>query len=211
MSTGLTQSTTAYVGDRIADFISDDEANQFFYHYVADMATHMPAVIFPSDMKAEDVRSTRPVTFLSIMVAGSVGLMSVEKQDRLAALLLGIFADSIVRNGEKSLDLVQALLVATIWYRPPKKYEQMNFYQLGHMAAIMAIEMGMGKRSYASKASRVQPGAEQMRMPRFLFNSESLEAGRTWLGCYFNCTQYVSPILVNCTVLWSLLTAIVLQ
>lgn len=183
------RSTSTYLSSKISDIISDDGAAQTFQRYVMEMAVHMPAVVFPPRTTAEEVRANRPVSFLSILVAGSLGLTPLETQEKLAALLLDVLADSIVRNGEKSLDLIQALLVATIWYRPPKHYEQMNFYQLGHIAAVMAIDMGMGKRSYTSKTMRVQPGPEQMRMPNFMFNSESVEARRTWLVCYFNCTK----------------------
>jgi len=152
------------------------------------MAYHLPAVVFSPGLPAGEVRTKKPILFLAILVAASVGVTNMEMQQNLCEVLMGAFADRIIRNGEKSLELIQSLMISTIWYRPPKRYEQMNFYQLTHMAAVMAIDVGMGKRTNPSKTWHMK-SAEAGRRQKLMLNSDTVEARRTWLGCYFLCAK----------------------
>ena len=185
------QHIPAFVERRISEIMDRQTASKIFYRYLSDMAFHLPVVVFPSGTTADEVRSSKPILFLSILVAASVGMTDLKKQHDLAQVLMGAFADRVIRFGDKSLCLIQALLVATIWYRPPKRYEQMNFYQLSHIAAVMAIDIGMGKKLNASKHKRMHTGGEHALGNQYLANTDSVEARRTWLGCYFQCAQYV--------------------
>ena len=155
------------------------------------MAIHLPAVMFSSETTAEEVRKETPILFLSILVAASVGMTGLKMQQELAQVLLGAFADRVIRHTEKSIPLIQALLVATIWYRPPTRYDQMNFYQLTHIAAVMAIDIGMGKKLPPSRRKQMREGNELYLASHYrtTADTDSVEARRTWLGCYFLCAK----------------------
>ena len=188
--TETTEHIASTVSDKIDEIIDERTATRFFDRYVAEMAVHMPAVVFPPTMTAHMLRKTRPILFLSILVAASVGMIRVETQEELNALLMETLSKCVIRYGGKSLELIQSLIVAVLWYRPPKRYEQMNFYQLTHIAAIMAVDIGMGKRINVPKASRPTTSSEQTtRMPKYMLNSSTVEARRTWLGTYFMCSK----------------------
>lgn len=176
------------------DSIVDQEtAARIFDRYVAEMAQHLPAVMFESGTTANEIRSKRPILFLAILDTASVGMLDMDMQLRLNEMLLDVYANSILRNGEKSLDLIQALMVSTIWYRPPKRYEQMNVYMLTHISALMALDFGMGRKLNASRSARVATNVGQAQTPKSFLRSDSVEARRTWLGCYFVCMKYVLP------------------
>lgn len=163
-------------------------AGRVFDRYVTDMAPHLPAIVFDPGTVAATVRLQKPILFLSILVAASKGLLDLDVQEQLATLQLDIFADGIIRNGTKSLEIVQAMLLSTIWYRPPKRYDQMNFYQLTHIAAVMAIDIGLGKR--LKKTWRTMgPAFSDGRTSRSMFLTDTVEVRRTWLGCYFQCAK----------------------
>ena len=179
------QKLASNIGRKIETVIDDRTANQIFDRYVVEMAPHMPAVVFTPQTTAHQIRTTKPILFLSIIVAASVGMMPLEPQEELTDLLMDTLANSVMRLGGKSLELVQALLISVAWYRPPKRYEQMNFYQLTHIAATMAIDVGMGKCTPGPKTGRPPTGSEQSRIPKYLMHPGTLEARRTWLGCYF--------------------------
>ncbi|KAJ2966087.1 hypothetical protein NUW58_g10751 [Xylaria curta] len=104
----------------------------------------------------------------------------------LARELMQVFADKIVIQGEKSLELVQALMISVIWYCPPEHFEQLKFYQLVHMAAVMAIDIGLGKRKTSSK-SRLVPYTWRDHPFRKnpLPDPMTIESRRTWLAVYF--------------------------
>lgn len=188
-SVGNDSTPTSGLIDKQIDAIVDRAtATKIFNHYVTNMAEHLPAVVFESGTTAADVRAQKPFLFLTILVAASVGMADLKMQHNLSHMALGVFADAIIRHGEKSLELVQALMVSAIWYRPPKRYEQMNFYQLTHIAAIMAIEIGMGKKLSPSKTWRMQSN-DNARAQKHIQASDTVEARRTWLGCYFLCAK----------------------
>ena len=177
------------INKQVEEAVDETTANRIFDRYVEEMTVHMPAVVFPPRTTACDVRSSKPIVFLAILVAASVGMAPLNLQHYLTRLLLRSLADFIIRMGEKSMDLIQALLIATIWYRPPKRYEHMNFYQLSHIAVVMAVDIGLGKRVTASKTLQMQATKNQNRSFKHLLISDSVEARRTWLGCYFMCAK----------------------
>lgn len=174
---------------QISDAIDQPTAAYLFDVYVTHLAKYMPAVVFSSDTKASDIRSSKPILFLAILVAASVGIIPMDVQAKLAHILMGSLADSVIRKGEKSIAIIQALVIHVIWYRPPKRYDHMNFYQLTHIAAIMAIDIGLGKRMPAAKSSQMQAVKKRGRTSKLAPGSDPLEPWRTWVGCYWLCAK----------------------
>jgi len=166
--------------------VTADMAAKMFDCYVEKMAPHMPAVVFPSGTSASEVRKTKPTLFLAILSASS-GSNFPELQRALTKEVMGIYAERIICNGEKTLELIQALQISSLWYFPPEHFEELKFYQLIHIAAVMAIDIGMGKRSRSqkSKAAGLWRDHPWRRIP--YPDPESVEARRAWLGCYFMC------------------------
>lgn len=166
--------------------VTADMAAKMFDCYVEKMAPHMPAVVFPSGTTAAEVRKTKPTLFLAILSASS-GSNFPELQRALTKEVMGIYAERIICNGEKTLELIQALQISSLWYFPPEHFEELKFYQLIHIAAVMAIDIGMGKRSKSqkSKAAGLWRDHPWRRTP--YPDPESVEARRAWLGCYFLC------------------------
>ncbi|KAI9724249.1 MAG: hypothetical protein M1828_003673 [Chrysothrix sp. TS-e1954] len=186
------QTIPALVDESISEVIDQRTASAIFDRYRQDMAIHLPTVVFSDEITAEEVRKETPILFLSILVAASVGMTGLKMQQELAQILLGALADRVIRHTEKSIPLIQAILVATIWYRPPTRYSQMNFYQLTHIAAVMAIDIGMGKKLHPSKKKQMQENVNDGSLNaqyRSTTDTDSLEARRTWLGCYFLCAN----------------------
>ncbi|KAI9787848.1 MAG: hypothetical protein M1816_007415 [Peltula sp. TS41687] len=171
--------------------LSSELAISFFDRYVNVMAPQFPAVIFPPGTKAAEIRKTKPTLFLAILSVGS-GTSHPDVQKVLTKEIMRVLADRVIYNGEKTVEIIQALHVVTIWYWPPEYYDELKFYQLIHIAALMAIDLGMGKRSKSHKAKHAGHAGQGFmreypwrRSP--LPNPESAESRRTWLTCYFLC------------------------
>ncbi|RYP23295.1 hypothetical protein DL765_001204 [Monosporascus sp. GIB2] len=161
-----------------------DQAEALFLRYTKEMAVHLPAVVFPASMTAAQLRRTTPYLFLGIMTAASSEMPQVQRQ--LANELVHLIADRVVIRGEKSLELVQLLQLSVIWYYPPEHFEELKFYQFVHMAAVMAIDIGLGRKKGMSK-SRVIPSAWRnypFKRPPYP-DPTSIEARRAWLSSYF--------------------------
>jgi hypothetical protein len=157
-----------------------------FNLFVERMSPHMPAIAFTPGTTAADVRKSKPTLFLAILSASS-GMTEPALQRVLTKEVMSIYADRIICNGEKTLELIQALQVSALWYWPPEHFEELKFYQLIHIAAVMAIDIGMGKKSKSSanKPSGLWRDHAWRRTP--YPDPESIEARRAWLSCYFLC------------------------
>ncbi|KXT05266.1 hypothetical protein AC578_8351 [Pseudocercospora eumusae] len=184
--------------NRINSLVNPDLGVSIFNRYVTKMSPHMPAVVFPQGTTAEQVWKEKPILYVCILSAGSSGILHPDTCKQLSRETIQAIADCVVCSGAKSLELIQAMQVIALWYKPPEKPEQTNFYQIMHMAAVMAIDIGLGKRFNASKARRgfggphsdYAPGTHLM-LP---INSDTIEARRAWLGCYYLCAS-VSMVL----------------
>ncbi|KAL3424857.1 hypothetical protein PVAG01_04138 [Phlyctema vagabunda] len=168
------------------DIITAETATHMFNHYVERMAPHMPVVIFPPGTTAAEIRKSKPTLFLAILSASS-GLNHPEVQRMLTKEVMSIYANRIICNGEKTLELIQALHISTLWYWPPEHYEELKFYQLIHIAAVMAIDIGMGKRSKITKTKNAGLFRDTPWRRTPYPDPETIEARRAWLGCYWLC------------------------
>lgn len=163
-------------------------AAEIFEHYTQKMATHMPLVVFPPDTPAGAIRKHKPALFLAILSVASCQ-DHPDIQRTLAKEIMRSFADRIVYKGEKSLELIQALQVLTIWYWPEENRDAQT-YQLIHMAAVMAIDLGLGRRAKTGREPYHALWKDYPRMKSAGHMWDTAESRRAWLGCYLLCAKY---------------------
>lgn len=153
-------------------------AEELFAHYTQNMVPHMPVVVFPNNTTCDLLRKTAPILFLAVMTVAS-GQDYPHIQATLNAEIMAIFGDRFFVKGEKSLEIVQALQVVTIWYWPDPNGNSKH-YQFIHNATVMAMELGIDRIPRSMKGQPFQ-------LPRSAppeFNTETSECRRAWLGCY---------------------------
>jgi hypothetical protein len=192
----------AYINGLLDDLMTPETAERIFLRYVNEICPHFPAVPLAPGTTARELREKKPLLFLSILAGSSHGaveqLVSQEVQQALTNLLKDQFADIIWRNGEKSLEIVQALQVGVLWYRPPQHFEQHNFYMMVNCAAVMALDLGLGRRNTPT-VMKLAVGPFKRCHP----NSSSVESRRTFLVCYYLCISITMvlrrPILLRWT------------
>jgi hypothetical protein len=202
----LAPSTLAAEHSDIIDrgILTMERASQLFARYNDHMVQHLPAVVFPPGVTAAEIRKNKPILFLSIMSASSSE--DPVTQRTLVRELMQIFADKVIVTGEKTLELVQALQVAVIWYWPPEHFEELKFYQLVHIGVVMGIDIGLGRKKQSSRLRRHLPST--WRDHPFKKHPPpdpmSIEARRAWLVCYFLSSNTAMalhrPILLRWTI-----------
>ncbi|KAI9372113.1 hypothetical protein BJX61DRAFT_542997 [Aspergillus egyptiacus] len=177
--------------------VSPDVALDAFTRYVEAMSGHIPMVVFPPGTQMSEVRKYRPVLFHAI-IAVAVGPFLPSAQGPLLQELYKTISERVIVRGEKSLDLVQALLVSCIFYTPPENFEEIKFYQLAQLAVNVGMDIGLYRKS--SKAKPFNLMKEVVKHPPST-DPDSPEARRAWLGCYYVSVQTSSalrrPILVR--------------
>ena len=121
----------------------------------------------------------------------------------LTVELLQLFASRAVLGGEKSLEFVQAMLVTAVWYNPTEAFDQLKFYQYIHMAATIALDIGLGSKptidSNTCETPRNSTGASsesEIQMTHDVAaglaeeqpDIATIDARRTILVCYLICS-----------------------
>lgn len=187
--------------------ISMATARQLFETYRTQLCPHYPIVPIPESMTADQLRRDKPTLFLSIIAAAAT-TQNTELSAMLDQEILHTYATKSLVHSEKSLELVQALLVSAVWYHPPNKFGQLKYYEYIHMATSMALDIGIGTRP-TSKRSRFGSGEQQLQVrkpgvhpledtanpdlsltPRSRDHSPdttNLESRRTFLACFIVC------------------------
>lgn len=163
-----------------------ETAYGLYRHYTEQMAPHMPIVVFSPDTSPETIRIRSPILFLAILSVAS-GQDYPDLQATLTKDIMRILADRVFLHGEKSLELVQALQVVTIWYWPEPNGDS-KYYQFIHMTAVMAIDLGMHRRQ-PSLIVRKEQILDLPKPKSYLSDPDTTECRRAWLGCYLLCSR----------------------
>ena len=168
--------------------ISPADAEELFNRWINHYMAEYPLVVFPAGTLSDDIRISRPTLFLAIIAAAS----GSSEQNLFRALnveLLREFAEKIVICSLKDLELVQAMLVMAAWYFPPDRFEELKHYQYIHMAATMAMDIGLGEVLSTSGPSTDRPRALSHGSPASIVEADAVEVERyrTILSCYLLC------------------------
>lgn len=146
-----------------------DTAAAMFNHYESTLKPFFPILAFPSYVTASDVRAARPMVFLAIIAVTSAAIRPDLQQDLITELSRRL-SERVLFMGEKSLELVQAMLIYTAYYVRSRFAKDLAFNQYIHSAVVMCLDLGMGKR-YPIKVNRNKV--------------EEAEVRRTWMACYY--------------------------
>ena len=180
--------------------LSMHKASLLYARYTLELVQYFPTVILPEGCDASDIRRKKPTLFLAVIAAAS-GSADAELNVMLNKEILQVYADQILIKGEKSLELIQSMLITIAWYCPPDNFEELRFYQYIHMAATMALDLGIEnkmRRPLSSSHPSVVGSVEGLRWEssREYMNKPPLDSGllgsrRTILSCYLNCSRSV--------------------
>jgi hypothetical protein len=166
--------------------ISMELATKLFRTYMTELVPHYPTVVFSPSVSAAEIRDTKPTLFLAIIAAAS-GKSDSHLYSILNSEVISAYAQRIVIGSQKSLELVQAMIVTSVWYYPPGKFTQLKFYEYIHMAATMAMDIGLGSNPKTLRR-RWEPPISEDTMHG---NYDEIEKRRTFLACYLMTTGQV--------------------
>ena len=160
--------------------ISLELADELVAIFIHELTEFCPAVVLPPETTASDLRRSKPVLFLSVIAAAS---MSVDAS--VAAILnrelVRLYAERFFIQGEKSLELVQALILMVAFYHPPDSPLKLQHYQYIHIAATMALEIGLASKRRVSSRSGSRGRESEHGV---LYDEHMAEQARAILWCY---------------------------
>ncbi|KAA8648582.1 hypothetical protein EYZ11_006723 [Aspergillus tanneri] len=165
-------------GEDVVDrgVITLEYANELVAFFIRDLTAFAPIVALPPDTTAAQLRRSKPVLFLSVIAAAALsvdeGLATVLNHE-----MVRLYAERFFMNGDKSLELVQALLLMIIFYYPPDSPSKLQHYQYTHIAATMALEIGLASKRKVSER-------ENRKHNKRGYDHHMAEQARIILGCY---------------------------
>nr|OQO19832.1 hypothetical protein B0A51_13522 [Rachicladosporium sp. CCFEE 5018] len=199
-SDGTVQDQRADIVDR--GIISMATARHLLLRYRTDLYPHFPVVHIPPSSSAEELRTIKPTLFLAIMAAAS-GVDNADLATKLDREVLQEYARRTVVNSEKTVELVQSLIISAVWYQPPSRFVQLKYYEYIHMASAMAMDIGICTRPSHTKRNRfpaesvgnVHPTEDaanpdlsmSSRPTQNQLSSDSIECRRIFVACYGIC------------------------
>lgn len=149
--------------------LSPETSDRLFDSYKNELVQHYPVVILPKHLSPDQIRKSKPILFQAIVTAAACQLEPALFGD-LFSEIVKVYAERIFIYGEKSLGPIQSLLLTSIWYCPPNGRcgpQNLHFSQYIHMAATMAMDLGIG-----------------------LAVDMSVDECRALLACYLTCARY---------------------
>ena len=198
------QGADAYAQDAWSDVqngnapLSPTMATEFFATYNTELVNHFPAVVFSDGTTVESVARDKPTLFLAVM-AVSARKCHPELAVILTDQMLQSYTARAFLQSEKSLELVQAMMVTAIWYCPPEGStgrDKHKFYEYIHMTATMALDLapdaGPNRRDTSSAATPVSTNSpnETIISAGGVDNSPGRyahEIKRALVSCYVTC------------------------
>lgn len=172
------------------DFPYPDELLSFFQ---SQLTQYFPFVVIPSSTTAEALRQQKPFLYDAIMLVASK--QRVASQREAGDKLLAYLGDHLLLRGEKSLDLLQGLLVYLAWGNH-------QFHNSAQMSALLQLAIALVAELDLGKTPRKIPDPKKSLVhamglvsspPPKAVNTHTSDEMRAFVGCF-----YLSSIFSQC-------------
>lgn len=165
------------------------EAEVLLDRYQRLMASAMPFVIIPPTVTAQQLYAEKPTLLHSIVVVAS--WHDITAQQTNVKRLLRNLSERIMIHCEKSVDILQAILVFVGWYHPHMFWSQ-QCTNLLHLGIAMLIDLGFDKsreqchdlKKAAAHAGNRPPPGERTTNPE----EDRILAGLFYLTSTLSCS-----------------------
>ncbi|MCJ1286875.1 hypothetical protein MMC26_006221 [Xylographa opegraphella] len=168
--------------------LSPEQANSLLHIFQTQMAEHFPFVVIPAGTTAQAIRRDKPFLYqMIILSASSRNLWEPKACRRLVMEYLGLH---LLVCEEKSLDLLQGLLVYISWGNYHFFIEG-QLTNLLHLAVALMTDLGLNRPPHrpnpkhrsmideAKAAMKIAPG------PAPKSQTQGLAEHRAFAGCYY--------------------------
>jgi hypothetical protein len=134
------------------------------------MVDFFPFVILPKDCSCQELTLHRPILMFAVLTVASYESTSL--QQTLSREFRKVAMAKIL-NGEKSLDLLQGILVFIAWHHHYMDAQAVSIPMLLQLCVGVASDLGLDRISTT------------VRSPLHREDSRDREAKRAYLGCYY--------------------------
>ncbi|KAE9379981.1 hypothetical protein N431DRAFT_552242 [Stipitochalara longipes BDJ] len=183
-SPGQSNSTLA-----IDHVVSRALQKQILHKYRTEVEQAFP---FPVRKDYETLREEHPLLLQSVIFVASPSMVSAAVHDELTSIVMKLLAPEEIAKAEKSIELVQAILIASYWFKPPRNQVHIAIDRLVNVAIATATETGIATSESALSAASEQIGDHIC----------SSDAWRTWILCYLHSSSLGTCIRIRPKIPW---------
>jgi hypothetical protein len=185
-ATSAIPSTPSHDSTAHQPFVASREQADLFDHYRNNMAPHFPFVQISDDYMASDVVRAKP--FLAAAIAVVADYQSLRSQRAKQRQLLQTLTQRMFLHSEKSLDLLQGILVLCSWYHF-FMFDTPQLSNLLNLASALCVDMGLNRFQHVKDWSGVVKFARTVVTgsfdPSANAGTRNLDEMRAYLGVYF--------------------------
>lgn len=125
---------------------SESEYRLHLYRTKMNQKFKLPFVNIPSDISAEQLRSSQPILFSVIMSVVSLILSKDQSTTKLTMqldnLALGLISHQVMRLGNKSIELLKSLLILCMWYNFPELSHKTRYHFFNYVCCCLIRDLG---------------------------------------------------------------------
>ncbi|KAM3542883.1 hypothetical protein ARSEF1564_004199, partial [Beauveria bassiana] len=104
------------------------------------MLTYCPVILLPADVTVQDLARTRPFVLLAILAAAA-GARSLQGHSLYDDEFRRVFALKLVAGGERSVELLQGILIYCLWYPFHLRPRVKQVFQYTRMAGDLVHDL----------------------------------------------------------------------
>ncbi|KAL2864769.1 uncharacterized protein BJX67DRAFT_360252 [Aspergillus lucknowensis] len=157
----------------------DEEARSLLDTFRTEMTPYFPFIAIPLSTTVAELQRMKPFLLSTIIMVACVS--DADRQLAMARKIREYVGASIITNGEKSVDLLQGLLVCLAWYHFQLELgSQINNFL--HLAWAMVVDLGLNGKP--SSIATVHPDGV-WKDPAEQSLHRTLDERRVYLGCFY--------------------------
>ncbi|GAB7338441.1 hypothetical protein MBLNU457_4729t1 [Dothideomycetes sp. NU457] len=121
-----------------------EKARSIFAIFQKHLLPHFPVLVITEDSAFNEHKAKKPLLLHAILASGS-SMAEPELYSSLSTTLIHEYSRRIMLLGEKSLELVQAMMVSSSWYYSADHWRNQRFYEYLNMASTVALDLGLNE------------------------------------------------------------------
>ena len=181
-------STSSLIPNEVPEHL----AAELFQDFVDFLLPQFPIAAISGTFHS--LRASKPVLLLAAIAAAS-SMREPPLFRMLHAHLVRKVTELAIIEGDRSLELVQSIIILETWYCPPDDLRRLNFYQWIHIAGTMAMQLGLGGKTCQQEPDLSWQHSEKWRTMFSVFLSCSAVAISLRRQCLVTFTETAQKIL----------------
>ena len=160
------------------DQVVDLATQKTIYHkYVNEIIPRFTLVPIPQPYDYDTLRRNEPLLLQAVIYAGCLGVLPPDAQDQVGKILAARLMEAI-ESEVKSIWLVSAIQLTSLWYRFPKLHSNLTPQLLAQLAVDVSTDIGIAGSERPSKSGRSTSAVQ----------ADGIEARKSWLASYLGST-----------------------